>query len=642
VKSVPKTQGRNRNQSSPKFSFRRWSVIAFGIAVVICVAVSLPRSKPPKKAGANAAAASPTPLDRKPIPHFKPQLPEVKPANLKELLALSDEELERCDIGRMNLLCAEGLRGSENLDVEHCLKTIDAWAAHVDSETKRNFRHFVAHPKEFRNSLPYFQMGMLGTVLAQDLRIQYNPARERRYDDNKSRTVEEWNEFFSSSADVFIHGLLTGKHFGTCSSMPFLYAAIGRRLGYPVTIAARKFHLYARYETGDGTHLNIEATENLGFSTPTDAEYRNGPFPMTQEEIDGMGWLRPLNNKEILSICLSIRAASFRSMKRYDEELETWKAAARYGPGTVFKRKVNRLNLELSQNLKAGDRWDELADEVRGLLLPTRGPMSEHFRNRQLQVELFMNQSTNLAEIEQTVAALKQDLRRYQNEISDTDVGGSFVALRPAANDESFLALLENIPRPLLIARERVPQEYWDSIPPQLQLRLSGVRDEDEIVKEMWAFQREQAVRQESEQRREREAAREQAMRALRMNGVSPPRRDYQPQPLPGEATALNKRESKLPEMYWEWISPEAERRLSAGDIWMLQQHAKNHEVLRSDKAMPGEMPGTVAPTLSHFRVVPSSLLPRGASAPDFAPTPRLTSQPQPPMTPTAADTEKP
>lgn len=39
-------------------------------------------------------------------------------ASLPALLALSPERLSGLDIARMNLLCAQGLPGAENLDVE--------------------------------------------------------------------------------------------------------------------------------------------------------------------------------------------------------------------------------------------------------------------------------------------------------------------------------------------------------------------------------------------------------------------------------------------------------------------------------------------------------------------------------------------
>lgn len=176
------------------------------------------------------------------------------------------------------------------------MDTLGQWTRRVEGETKRNFHRYVESPQDYNNSLAYYRMGMLGTVLAEDLRIRYTPQLEEKLlsQTNANLTVEDWNDFFSNPGDVFLHGLLSGSHVGTCSSMPFVYVSIGRRLGYPVTIAARKHHLYVRYDDGAGKHLNVESTENLGFATPTDEEYRNGPFPMTEEEIRDAGWLRPL------------------------------------------------------------------------------------------------------------------------------------------------------------------------------------------------------------------------------------------------------------------------------------------------------------------------------------------------------------
>jgi hypothetical protein len=197
----------------------------------------------------------------------------VQPKNLAELLALDSDQLEKVDIARINLLCAEGLRGAENLDVAECLSTIDTLARYIERETKRNFHRFLERPADYRQSLPYYQMELLGSVLAQDAGIRYNPELEHLSSGAAGQSPpsdKEWSVFFSSSTDVFLHGLLTGRRSGTCASLPFLQVAISRRLGYPVNLAARKHHLYARYETGDGEHLNIEATENTGFSTPTD------------------------------------------------------------------------------------------------------------------------------------------------------------------------------------------------------------------------------------------------------------------------------------------------------------------------------------------------------------------------------------
>ena len=52
-----------------------------------------------------------------------------------QLVTLSDAELEQVDIAEMNLLCATGLPGAENLNIDHCLATLDQWAARVKHET---------------------------------------------------------------------------------------------------------------------------------------------------------------------------------------------------------------------------------------------------------------------------------------------------------------------------------------------------------------------------------------------------------------------------------------------------------------------------------------------------------------------------
>jgi hypothetical protein len=418
----------------------------------------------------------------------------AQPRTLDELLALSADDLDKVDFARMNLLCAEGLRGSENLDVEECIRILDAWTRHVERETKRNFHHFARRPKEFNNSLPYYQMGMLGTVLAEDMRVQYNPERERQLREKpvNLQSVEDEKAFFSSSTDVFIHGLLIGKHVGTCASMPFLYAAVGRRLGYPVTMAARKYHLYVRYEAGNGEHLNMEATENRGFSTPTDEEYRNGPYPMTQEEIDGCGWLRPLSNGEILGICLVNRANCLRSSKRHEEEIQTLGQAARYLPDSAFMRRVIEKNQQLARNLQAADRWDELWEEVATLPLPAAGPMFEQFQNQRLAVQLFMNQSTNLVEIGQAVAGLKDGLRKYRNEISDNPakIAEAFSPQQRSVFQRQFLALMQSeaVGRRIRIPEAKVPVEYWKGLPPKLEVRVQKLANEREIIEELNVF----------------------------------------------------------------------------------------------------------------------------------------------------------
>lgn len=96
---------------------------------------------------------------------------------LAALLVLKSHQIEELDIAVTNLLCAEGLRGSENLDLDKSLDRLDEMAARVRLETDRNMHRFRSNPAEYGNSEPYFRMAMLVTVLRQDFGIVYNPAR---------------------------------------------------------------------------------------------------------------------------------------------------------------------------------------------------------------------------------------------------------------------------------------------------------------------------------------------------------------------------------------------------------------------------------------------------------------------------------
>ena len=151
----------------------------------------------------------------------------TSPVNLSlaGLLAMQPESLQRVDIGEMNLLCAQGLPGAEQLDIPACLRTLDQWTEHVRSETQRHWYRFEQNPAEFEHSEGYFRMLMLAVVLEEDFRVRYDP--DRRINPQNASSSDD---FFADSSDVFMHGLLGPKRQGTCSSMPVLTVAVGRRL----------------------------------------------------------------------------------------------------------------------------------------------------------------------------------------------------------------------------------------------------------------------------------------------------------------------------------------------------------------------------------------------------------------------------
>jgi hypothetical protein len=137
-----------------------------------------------------------------------------------DLTKMTEEELSKQDIALLNPRATDGLPGTENVNVAELLAQLDGWAKKVRIDTDRNLYQFLQKPNEFNNSEAYFRMLMLVTVLQQDFGVHYNLERVNDID-------------FTKSQDLFIHGMVGSSNGGTCVSMPVLYTAVARRLGYP-------------------------------------------------------------------------------------------------------------------------------------------------------------------------------------------------------------------------------------------------------------------------------------------------------------------------------------------------------------------------------------------------------------------------
>ena len=248
-----------------------------------------------------------------------------QPETLKELLALSPSVNEHCDIARMNILCAEGLPGSENLNIGETIATLDYWAQHIKSEIDRNFHHYWENPAYFYNSTNFYKMAMMAVVLYEDYNIRYNPKwisppGSERPDDH----------FFANSSDVLIHGLISDRHLGTCSSMPVLYIALGRRLSYPLKLVTTKQHLFIRWDS-PMEKFDMDATSK-GVDHYDDSFYRQWPFPINDEEIKEEGYLKSLSAREELSVFMAIRGLCQTDNGLLADAAESFKVAYQLQP----------------------------------------------------------------------------------------------------------------------------------------------------------------------------------------------------------------------------------------------------------------------------------------------------------------------
>ncbi len=71
-----------------------------------------------------------------------------------------------------------------------------------------------------------------------------------------------------------------------------------------------------------------------------------------------------------------------------------------------MKKLVARAK-DRANNVHQADRWDELWDQVLTQPVPDQEPKTQYFLDRQAQVLLFMNQSTDVAAIEKAATDLK-------------------------------------------------------------------------------------------------------------------------------------------------------------------------------------------------------------------------------------------
>jgi hypothetical protein len=423
----------------------------------------------------------------------------LQPQTLEQLLALPPDQLEGVDIARLDLLCAEGLPGSEHLDVEKSVQTLDAWANYIKGETDRNFHQFVEHPEQFKNSVGRYRMAVMAAVLFKDLRLQYDPAREKElFEHHFFAGGEPYGDaersFFSDSSDIFLHGLLSDKRFGTCASLPILFVAIGRRLGYPVSVAQAYMHNYLYYNEGEGKHFNFEATENRGFLTPTDDEYRHPTFmeaPSSPEYFKTRGLLQPLSNKETFGHILAERAAVFRSEGRHEEEAKTWEIASRYFPDTPIWKEIE-ANMEQCARQDDYQKWrDGIWKELAAYHIP-HGPGFAYFQQKKIELRMFMNESADRPAIEQVADEYKKELADYS----------ATVTPRPESSAVSLN--LTNQPEPPRLyfyyrppdANEvKVPADFMPPFPKgalpaplQSQIINSKPQDPDALLEMVWEY----------------------------------------------------------------------------------------------------------------------------------------------------------
>ena len=237
---------------------------------------------------------------------------------LRRLAAMSDGELGALDLAALSLWAGQCLPGAEALDIGASLRLLTAWSDLVRANTKHWWSEFERSPGTYDHSPGRFRMLALVTVLQRDLGVRYYlPFSQGEYDARDSR-------------NLFLHGILSG-HGGTCVTLPVLYIAIGRSLGYPLHLVQAKEHLFARWDEPGGERFNIECT-SLGFRAPDDDHYRHSPKPLTAQDLASGQFRRSLAPREVLALLLKERGQCLMDHLRLDESLEAFSYSNQLAP----------------------------------------------------------------------------------------------------------------------------------------------------------------------------------------------------------------------------------------------------------------------------------------------------------------------
>lgn len=77
---------------------------------------------------------------------------ELKPQSTEELLALSEADLERVDVGRMNLICARETGCGTAFELADLVRELDVWAEKARQYEMRYRKTFERNPSRYDNS----------------------------------------------------------------------------------------------------------------------------------------------------------------------------------------------------------------------------------------------------------------------------------------------------------------------------------------------------------------------------------------------------------------------------------------------------------------------------------------------------------
>jgi hypothetical protein len=172
-------------------------------------------------------------------------------------------------------------------------------------------------------------MYVLFGFLRERQRIGYNPDLKALFAKGYGYIEEHPDEFRQDARDTFLNGIVE-RRMGVCSSLPAIFVAVGRRLGYPLYYVHTKGHSFVRWDDGK-ERFNVETTRSF-FTTPHDDYYERWPYRITQKDVADFGYLKSQTPRQMLAGFLQDRCACLYASGRVKEGNQAFEAAAALAP----------------------------------------------------------------------------------------------------------------------------------------------------------------------------------------------------------------------------------------------------------------------------------------------------------------------
>ena len=304
---MPKPSSKSTSAPPTKRPRRLWlnigsAVLALGALVAVVVINGTPATN------SEVRATPPPPV--RPI-HATPAADFARFAQLsaRDLVAMSDAELEAMDPLVMNMVVAKGLPELAGIDFAKYAKVVDGWADRIGRGLAASETHEMQTSTSYKADPDIWRAGGMAIALA-------GPAIGIAY----TRDVKLTNH-----ADLFVPGLIDTKR-GTCSNMPVLYMAVAHRLGWPLKAVVAGDHMWCRWDDGK-KRFNLEATSTTAgsgegsFSTPPDKAYRTD-LNIPAKAVEVGSDLATLTARQTLGVYLQQRSGYFRETGKWAEAEE--------------------------------------------------------------------------------------------------------------------------------------------------------------------------------------------------------------------------------------------------------------------------------------------------------------------------------